>query len=196
MCTMTSSRFSGLIGSGRISESVSCSWQSIIIGDQVSAVLLVVDKFSPAIGAHAHAPHESASPVVAVKHTVLVLKQERPLDLALEQRPCDGVPLTHRQSQNFVRLVDAAELACLRHPAAKDLTGHSTRCVGAEMAAGGEMAQPKNGSLMLFPAAPPEEQKGKRSFTSIHRAPRPSGFKSAQRCSRFGAISVEKSGVQ
>jgi hypothetical protein len=30
------------------------------------------------------------------------------------------------------------------------------------------VAQPKKGSLMLFPAAPPEEQKGKRSFTSIH----------------------------
>jgi hypothetical protein len=29
---MTSSRFPGLLGSGRISGSSSCSWQSIIIG--------------------------------------------------------------------------------------------------------------------------------------------------------------------
>ncbi len=39
--------------------------------------------------AHAHAPHESASPVVAVRRAVLVLQQERHVDLALEQRPGD-----------------------------------------------------------------------------------------------------------
>ena len=32
MCAMTSSRFSGLISSGRISGSSSCSWKSVIIG--------------------------------------------------------------------------------------------------------------------------------------------------------------------
>src|SRR5713226_7764976 len=40
--------------------------------DQASAVLLVVDKLGPTIVAHAHAPHEAASPVVAVRHAVLV----------------------------------------------------------------------------------------------------------------------------
>ncbi len=58
--------------------------------DQASAVLLVVDKLRPAVVAHGRAPHESASPVVAVRRAVLVLQQERHVDLALEQRPGDG----------------------------------------------------------------------------------------------------------
>src|SRR5450759_3392249 len=37
--------------------------------------------------AHAHAPHEPASPVVAVRQAVFVLQQERHVDHALEQRP-------------------------------------------------------------------------------------------------------------
>src|ERR1035437_6692261 len=75
--------------------------------DQASAVLVVVDKVSPAVVAHAHAPHEAASPVVALGNAVLVLQQERHVDLTLEQRPGDAVPVPHHQSQDFVCLVEA-----------------------------------------------------------------------------------------
>ena len=61
--------------------------------------------------AHAHAPHESASPVVALRGAVLVLQQERHIGFALEQRPSDVVPVPHHQSQNFIGFVEAVELA-------------------------------------------------------------------------------------
>ena len=58
--------------------------------DQAPAVLLVVHKLTPAIVPHAHAPHEAASPVIAVRRAVLVEQQERHVDFVLEQRPGDG----------------------------------------------------------------------------------------------------------
>src|SRR5450759_2495394 len=89
--------------------------------NHASAALLVVDKLSPAVMAHAHAPHEPASPVVAVRQAVFVLQQERHVDLILVQRPGDSVPVPHHQSQNFIGLVEAGELAGVRHLAAEDL---------------------------------------------------------------------------
>jgi len=61
--------------------------------DQAAALLFVADKLSPALGPHAHAPHEPVRPVIIVRHAVLVLQQKRHMDLALEQRPGDGVPV-------------------------------------------------------------------------------------------------------
>ena len=90
-------------------------------GDQPSAVLLVLNQLSPAIVAHVHAPHEAAGPVVAVRHAVFVLQQERNVDFAVEQRPGDGVPVPHHQPEDFVRLFEAGELAGIRHLAAEDL---------------------------------------------------------------------------
>jgi hypothetical protein len=40
--------------------------------DQASAVPFVVDKFSPTVVPHLHAPHEAASPIIAVSHAILV----------------------------------------------------------------------------------------------------------------------------
>ena len=71
--------------------------------------------------AHARAPHEAVSPVVTVSHAILLLQQDRPVDLILVQRPGDGVPVAHHQSKNFVRFVEAGELAGVRHLAAEDL---------------------------------------------------------------------------
>jgi hypothetical protein len=89
--------------------------------DKAAAALLVVDQLSPAIVAHAHAPHEAVSPVVTVSHAILVLQQDRPVDLILVQCCGDGVPVTHHQPQDFVGFVQTAELAGVRHLAAEDL---------------------------------------------------------------------------
>src|ERR1019366_9204289 len=89
--------------------------------NQAAAVLLVVDKLSPAVVAHGRAPHEAMSPVVAVRHAVRVLQQERDVDLTLEQRPGDVVPVPHHQPQNFIGFVEACELAGVRYLAAEDL---------------------------------------------------------------------------
>ena len=51
----------------------------------------------------------------------LILQQQRHVDLALEQRPGDGVPVPHHEPQNFVGFVEAAELAGVGHLAAEDL---------------------------------------------------------------------------
>ena len=55
-------------------------------GDQAPAVLLVVHKLGPSVVPHAHAPHEPASPVVAVRHAGLGLQQKRHIDLTVEHR--------------------------------------------------------------------------------------------------------------
>jgi hypothetical protein len=74
-------------------------------------VLFVFDKLSPAVVPHERAPHEPVCPVITVSHAILVLQQDRPVDLILVQRPGDSVPVAHREPQDFVRLVEAAELA-------------------------------------------------------------------------------------
>src|ERR1035437_4560207 len=51
--------------------------------NHASAVLLVVDQLCPAVVAHAHAPHEAASPVVAVRRAILIFQQHRHVDVAL-----------------------------------------------------------------------------------------------------------------
>ncbi len=83
--------------------------------------VIPVNQLSPAVVAHAHTPHEPASPVIAVRRAVLVLQQERHIRLALEQRSGDGVPVAHHQSKNFVGFVEADELASVRHLATEDL---------------------------------------------------------------------------
>ncbi len=90
-------------------------------GNHASALLLVVDKLKPAVVPHERAPHEAVSPVVTVSHAILVLQQDRPVDLILVQCCGDGVPVTHHQPQDFVGFVEAGELAGVRHLAAEDL---------------------------------------------------------------------------
>ena len=60
-------------------------------GNHAAAVLLIIDQLSPTVVPQERAPHEAVRPVIAVKHTVLVLQEDWSVDFALVQGPGDGV---------------------------------------------------------------------------------------------------------
>src|ERR1035437_8373641 len=94
---------SGLIGLGRILGSSSCSWKNIIIGTRHPPCFSSLTSPAQPSWRMPIPRMKPRAPVVAVGNAVLVLQQERHVDLALEQRPGDVVPVAHHQSQNLDR---------------------------------------------------------------------------------------------
>ena len=79
--------------------------------NHASAVLLIVDKLGPTIVPHAQSlpwatPFSSSN-------------RRRNVDLTLEQRLGDGVPVLHHQSQGLIGLVETVEFARFRHLSTK-----------------------------------------------------------------------------
>ena len=89
--------------------------------NQTPAVFFIINQHSPAIVTHMHTTHETAGPVVAVRHAILVLQHERNINFVIEERPRDGVSMAHQESEDFVCLCGTGKPADLRYLAAEDL---------------------------------------------------------------------------